>query len=194
LTQRSGIPRLKLKGFELDDEHCRALLATEDAREDFEITLDSCRLTEAGESVLLDGIRRNQGPTSLHGCRCNTQPLAEALNRNTHIKRFQCRSDDGITDEDVLVLLWALAGNLDIEELGPQGMKITNEGWSIMCQSLANHPAIEHLNLDYTASRDESKSTHCSWYSLHADDLSKKDPPYAVPGGDAKGEPYCKGD
>ena len=156
LTQSLDIPGLQLSWFELDEEHCRALVATENARENFEIDLDKCRLTEAGERVLFNGIRRDRGPTSLIACRFNTQPLAEALRGNTHIKYFRSRYDDGFTAEDFLLLLRGLAGNLGIGYLDLSSLSINDESWSIMCQSLANHPAIKHLDLVCTACHDES--------------------------------------
>jgi hypothetical protein len=49
-----------------------------------------------------------------------------------------------------IFLLRALAENLGIKLLDLGSIKITDEGWSIMCQSLASHPAIECLDLDET--------------------------------------------
>ena len=148
LTQRSDIPDIKLVSFELDEEHCRASVATENVKEDVNITLKHCHLTEAGERLLFDGIRRNLGPTSLQSCCFNTQLLADALRGNTRIKRFRCQCDHRLTDENVsftddnfLFLLRALAENLGIEKLVLKCINITDESWDAMCQSLANHPA-----------------------------------------------------
>jgi len=106
LTQSPNIPGLSLINLELDEDQCQALVAPENMRENFEIAFRWCHLTEAGERVICDGIRRNRGPTSLHGCRFNTRLLAEALRGNIRIKRFPIsRSDDGITSEDILFLL-----------------------------------------------------------------------------------------
>ena len=161
LTQSSDIPGLEIMSFDLDVEHCRALGDTENSREDFEIKLIDCRLTEAGERVLFDGIRRNRGPTSLIMCPFNTRSLAEALNGNSRIKvccigSFGNRNTKRKIGEDVLFLLGALSKNLGIKELNLSTLSITDESWGVMCQSLANHPAIEQLNLWYTASHDES--------------------------------------
>jgi hypothetical protein len=117
LTQSLAIPGLLLSCFELDEEHCRALMSAENTRENFWIVLRGCRLTEAGERVLFDGIRHDRGPTSLLACRFNMEPLAEALYGNTHIKYFISRFDNGFTDEDFLFLVWGLVGNLGIEYL-----------------------------------------------------------------------------
>ena len=156
LTQSTDSPEIKLKHFELDEEHCQALVTIEGVREGLVISLHHCRLTEAGERVLFDGIRRNRGPTSLYGCRFNAQPLAEALNGHTRIQKFQCPDGEGITDEDVLFLFRTLAENLGIETLNLARIQILDESWNVLCQSLANHPAIEYLNLAYNASHNSS--------------------------------------
>jgi len=86
----------------------------------------------------------------LLGCCFNAQPLAEALIGHTRIKFFRWRSEEGIPDEDVLVLLRALAGNLGIETLDLARIQITDESWNVMCQSLANHSAFDRLDLAHT--------------------------------------------
>ena len=155
LTQSLNIPGPSLISLVLGEDRCQALVAPEYMREDFEIAFRWCHLTEAGERVLFHGIRRNRGTTSLHGCRFNTRPLAEALRGNTRIKRFLIsRSDDSITSEDVLFLLRALSENLGIEKLDLSRFSISDESWDVMCQSLANHPAIDYLHLHDTASHD----------------------------------------
>jgi hypothetical protein len=60
---------------------------------------------------------KSRSNLSLHECYFNTRALAEALRGNTRIKRFQSRSNDGISDEDIRFLLWALSENLGIERL-----------------------------------------------------------------------------
>jgi len=87
LTQLShDIPQLNLLYFEFDEEHCRALVATEIVRDDVNIILSNCYLTEAGERVLCDGIRHNRGSTHLYKCPFNMRPLAEALRGNARKK------------------------------------------------------------------------------------------------------------
>ena len=156
LRQSTDIPQINLRHYELDEEHCRALVTEEGVRKELEINLNGCHLTEAGETVLFDGIRRNRGPTSLYGCRFNAQRLADALNGNTRIHKFQCRDGEGTTDDNLLFLFRALAGNLGIKVLILSHRSIKDESWDVMCQSLANHPAITHLVLEFTASHDES--------------------------------------
>jgi hypothetical protein len=153
LTHSPAIKGAELQCFELNVEHCRALVAIENHRDGFEITLSYCSLTEAGEPVLFEGIRRNRGPTSLYGCRFNMRPFAEALRGNARIKQFDTLSRERITEGDGVFLLRALAKNLGIKALILARIQITDEGWYVMCQSVANHPAIESLSLHKTASR-----------------------------------------
>jgi hypothetical protein len=149
LTHSPAIKGAELTQFGLDVEQCRALVAIENHRDGFEITLSYCSLTEAGEPVLFEGIRRNRGPTTLHGCRFNMRPFAEALRGNTRIKQFGSGSDVSITDGVVLFLLQALAENIGIEKLDLSYLSINDESWDVMCQSLANHPATEYIRVDW---------------------------------------------
>ena len=154
LTQ-SHCPKLIFFYFELNEEHCRTLVATEDLRNDLAITLRCCLLTAEGEPILFDGIRRNRGPTSIDQCcHFNTRPFAEALRGNTRIKCLSISLQERIDAEDNHFLLQTLAENLGIEKLNLGGSAITDEGWSIMCQSLATHPALKQHNLVSTASHD----------------------------------------
>ena len=105
LTKSPDIPEIMLVNFELDEEHCRVIVATEDMRENFEINLYDCRFTEGGERVLCDGIRRNRGPTDVVMCHFNTRALAEALRGNSRIKIFESRDD--VSNEDALFLFRA---------------------------------------------------------------------------------------
>jgi hypothetical protein len=69
-----------------------------------------------------------------------------ALQGNSSIKNFAIRHDDGTpTGEELL-----------------GGIAIHDEGWSIMCQSLANHPALEYIALSATASRYGKSWCHAS--------------------------------
>jgi hypothetical protein len=151
------------RGSSLQSNHCRALVATEAYRDNFAITLQSCRLTTEGEPILFDGIRRNRGPTSLSQCHFSTRPLAEALRGNTRIKQLSISLQ--ITGEELPFLMQALVKNLGIEEINLVGI-VTDECWRIICQSLATHPALERLFLhNMTSSHDaevmsEARKTH----------------------------------
>jgi len=171
--------------FEFNEDHCRALVATEAYRDNFAITLQSCRLTTEGEPILFDGIRRNRGPTSLSQCHFSTRPLAEALRGNTRIKQLSISLQ--ITGEELPFLMQALVKNLGIEEINLVGI-VTDECWRIICQSLATHPALERLFLhNMTSSHDaevmsEARKTHrtlCLVEMLKANtvvtDINKRD-------------------
>lgn len=61
----------------LDEDLCRALLTK--VRYNLVIALYICRFTKAGERVLLDGIRRNMGPSELQICYIDARLLADSL-------------------------------------------------------------------------------------------------------------------
>ena len=153
LTQ-SHTPKLCFRHFEFNHVHCRAIMAAADLREIFDIELQRCGLTTEGEPIFFDGIRRDLGLSSLKWCHFNTRPLAEALRGNTRTKEFGLYFSHRISEEELHFLLQALAENLGIEDLDIDHTTITDEGWCIMCQSLATHPALQHLSLCDTSSHD----------------------------------------
>jgi hypothetical protein len=68
------------------------------------------------------------------------------------LKIFESRDD--VSNEDVLFLFRAVSENIGIETLDLSNVEISDESWDVMCQSLANHPAIEFLVLYETTSHD----------------------------------------
>ena len=152
LLTESSMPEIRLMYYKLDECHCRSLTAKH--REGLEVlALSNCGLTEAGERLLLDGIRHNRGPSSLVSCNINNRLLADALRGNKSVKRLEHKAD---SDSNLHVLLLALGENPGLVELVLSGNQIKDESWSIMCQSLANHPALETLGLCSTASHDDT--------------------------------------
>ena len=136
--------RLKLLECKLREEHCRALVGGD--RRESSFSLSNCSFTPAAETILLDGIRRNLGPTELQKCTIQTRLLADTLRGNTSVKTF---SPDGcaLQPGDLLVLVQALAENLGLVRLDLFQIRMSDETWSAMCTSLANHPQLEHLEL-----------------------------------------------
>jgi hypothetical protein len=87
--------------------------------------------------VLFDGIRLNRGPSRLeHCCFLNTPGLADALCGNTSVKEIYL-SPTNMTDAAKLAFVSALGEYLGLTLLSLRSVKINDESWKIMCESLA---------------------------------------------------------
>lgn len=102
--------------------------------------------------MLLNGFRRNQGPSSVFRCFINTRPLADALRGNKSVEKLVLYGEH--SSEDLSYMFCALAGNIGLKALSLADIPLDDESWSIMCHSLVLHPALEELSLDMTASHD----------------------------------------
>ena len=126
LVENTGIRKLVFQGedsnihIRLDENYCHALLTEVRADLNFEVAF--CNFREAGERILLAGIRRNRGPSSFKRCGINTSLLANTLRGNSSIQRLQNIDSDG----DVLALCRALAENLGLVYLN-LGLVVIND-------------------------------------------------------------------
>jgi len=147
---------MKLMGFRvmmvLDENHCRSLVT--DNISELQIELDACGVTDAGKEVILDGIRRNRGPSCLSNCEFDTRSLADSL-IETSVTFLELLKDDINSKEDLRYLLQALEANIGLTTFTVNGT-VDDENWSLMCQSLSNHPALDHLNVRLTSDHDAS--------------------------------------
>jgi hypothetical protein len=125
-----------------DVNYCRALLT--EFRADLELKLMASSLTEVGSQVLLDGIQRNRGPNTFLSC---NSLLTDALRGNRSVHAISLDRRNFSNEEDLIALMWALAENLGLAKLNLGFLSINDESWTIMRQSLANHPTLEHLGV-----------------------------------------------
>jgi hypothetical protein len=134
---------LRLDNLYLDVCHCRAI--DDLAGTNLQIELIDCVPTEFGESVLVESIRRNRGPTKLIQCRIDTLCLAEALRGNNMVNSLDLHAS--CSDEDKLVLVQALSENEGLVTLRLNSAPVTDESWIALLRSVARHPTHEKIVL-----------------------------------------------
>jgi len=161
LTECKDIQEIELEHYIFDEGQCHALVTG--VRDDVKFELHSCECIDTptgrapAEKVFFDGIGGNRGPTSLLFSHFDTMLLAEALRGNSRVTKLHLDplnfADGG---DSVPPLLQALDENLGLTTLILRRNPIDDDSWSVMCQSLMYHPALEELDLVYTASHDAS--------------------------------------
>jgi hypothetical protein len=134
---------LRLQYLVLDTCHCRAMDAL--TRTDLQINLIDCEPTESGETVLLESIRQNRGPTQLLQCRIDTGRLADALRGNSSVNSLSPHRH--YSDQDRLVFVQALAETEGLMTLHLYLAPITDEMWIALWRSVARHPTLEKITL-----------------------------------------------
>jgi hypothetical protein len=148
LVHSHNLRDLSLDWLRLDTCHCRAMDAL--TRIDLQIKLIDCAPTALGETVLLESIRQNRGPTRLTLWRIDTR-LADALRGNSSINSISPHED--CSDEDRLVLVQAIAETEGLVALDLSLVPIADETWIALWQSVARHPKLEKIILPHKYSR-----------------------------------------
>jgi hypothetical protein len=131
-----------------NEEHVRVLSAF--SRSDLEITLNCCKFTNAGTITLAEVRGLNQGPTKLDYCDFDNSVLADGLRGNKRLKSWiplLSRSRDG-ANRELPAIAGALRENKGLVDLNlSYGLRLSDETWSAICDSLKAHPTIEILDL-----------------------------------------------
>jgi hypothetical protein len=139
----------------LDENHCRVLGAY--SRPDLKIELIGCKLTSAGTSALAEVLGRNQGPTELHYCDIDYSVLADGLRGNSRLKSLSPFVTNSPRDDnrELQAIAGALKANKGLVRLNLSGrrrfgLRVNDETWGAICDSLKTHPTLEVLNLSST--------------------------------------------
>jgi hypothetical protein len=143
LVHSRNLRVLHMIGFGLNTCHCCTIDAL--TRTDLEIELFDCEPTESGDEIILECIRQNRGPTKLIDCRIDTRRLAAALRGNISVNSLAPHGD--CSDEDVLVLVQALAENEGLVTLDLSSFTITDEVWVTLWRSVERHPKLEKIRI-----------------------------------------------
>jgi hypothetical protein len=85
-------------------------------------------------------------------CVIDSQILANALTGDSRVTQFMPLIA-GTDDADMAILFGALANNRGLVDLVLQGHSISDENWTILCQSLSAHPTLTSLYLCNTRRR-----------------------------------------
>jgi hypothetical protein len=146
---REVLRKVVLSCMVLSEELCLALATM--SRLDVEVTLDWCSLADDSAGAFVECLQSDRGPVNLHCCKIDGQIIANALTGDSRVTRLQppfVRTDDAI-------MLRALANNRGLVYLYLPDHSISDENWTILCQSLKAHPTLTSLNLEYTVPRGQ---------------------------------------
>jgi hypothetical protein len=144
MEQCQSLKVLSLKSLEMDEDHCRVLGSY--SRPGLKIVLKDCRFTRAGAITLAEILARNQGPTQLNWCEIDNLVLANGLRGNSSLRSLIPRFGDG--NREVLAIADALKENKGLVDLDLwHSVRMSDETWNAVCDSLKTHPTIEVLDL-----------------------------------------------
>jgi hypothetical protein len=133
---------LRFRGFDFEEEHCRALATLE--RTDLEVELGECSLLpQDAEDTFIEWFLHNKVVTELNDCRVGSR-IISALSGNNSVKRLSiiCCQDE------LHSLIRALPGNMGIEHLTVRASH-SDENWSLLFRSMSRHPSLESLWIRY---------------------------------------------
>jgi hypothetical protein len=131
-----------------DEDHVRALDTA--GRSDLQIQYNDCGFTDAGHDALIDSLRNNRGPTKLVRCRISSRRLADALRGNHSLKTLKRLRVHRALEMDE-EFFQALKENRGLVILSFCRQFISDDNWSVLCDSLGKHPTLECLDLRRTA-------------------------------------------
>jgi hypothetical protein len=139
----------------LDENCCRVLGAY--SRPGLQIEVIRCKFTNAGARTLVDVLTRNQGPTELHYCDVDYSVLADGLRGNSSLKSLSPFVSNSPRDDnrELQAIASALIENKGLVMLNLSGrrrfgLRVNDETWGAICDSLKTHPTLEVLNMSST--------------------------------------------
>jgi hypothetical protein len=131
----------------LNADQCHALANI--SRLDMELAIHNCKLADDAAGAFVECLHSDRGPAELNACDIDNQILVSALTGNSRVARFTPYWET--TDADTAVLFAALANNSGLAELDCQHHPISDDNWSILCESMKAHPTLTNLNLLHTS-------------------------------------------
>jgi hypothetical protein len=144
---RDSLRQVTLYYMALDADQCLALATM--SRLDVELGIHECRVSNAAEGAFVECLHSDRGPVKLHNCKIDSQTIAHALTGNSRVTTL--KPDFGETnDAEMAILFTALANNRGMLDLDLRFCCISDDNFSILCQSLQAHPTLTNLNLIYT--------------------------------------------
>jgi hypothetical protein len=147
---RSCLRQVTLDYIALSGDQCRALATM--SRLDVELRIHNCKLADDAAGAFVECLHSDRGPVELHHCNIDSQILASALSGNSRVTKLKTHYPS-TNDAGTAVLVAALANNRGLEELDLEDVSISDDNWSILCESLKAHPTLTNLNLRNTRPR-----------------------------------------
>jgi hypothetical protein len=144
---RSCLRKVTLNSLLLSEDQCLALATM--SRLDVELLLFDCSLSNGAAFAFVECLQSDRGPIQLDTCTLDSQILANALIGKSRVTRLRPHSI-GTNHTEIAVFFRALANNRGLVALDLSDHGISDESWSILCESLQGHPTLTSLNLMYT--------------------------------------------
>jgi hypothetical protein len=145
---RSCLRKVTLYDMALTEDQCRALATM--SRLDVELVMFFCSLVDDAAGAFVECLHSDKGPIKLNGCEIDNQILASALTGKSRVTRLELVP---VNDTEHGMNFRALANNRGLLNLFLQFNSISDENWTILCESLKAHPTLTSLNLSYTRPR-----------------------------------------
>jgi hypothetical protein len=144
--------KVTLQEMALSEDQCRALATM--SRLDIKVRISYCRLLNNVAGAFAEFLQSNRGPVELHNCKIDSRNLASALAGNSRVTSLTQDSNSlWVNDEAVMtILLTVLANNRGLVHLDLYNHYISDDNWTILCESLQAHPTLASLDLRNTMS------------------------------------------
>jgi hypothetical protein len=145
---RDDLRKVVLCDMVLSEDLCLALAIM--SRLDVELNVRYCKLADDAAGAFVECLQSDRGPVNLHYCRIDSQILANALTGDSRVTRFQPDFDGTDHADTTAILFRALANNRGLVDFEFRNHSISDENWTILCQSLQAHPTLTSLDLEDT--------------------------------------------
>jgi hypothetical protein len=145
---RDDLQKVTLYRTVLSADLCLALATM--SRLDVEVSIRNCSLSNNAAGAFIECLQSDRGPANLDMCKIDSQILANALTGDSRVTRFKPHAD-WTDDAEKAFLFRSLANNRGLVDLLYQHHSISDENWTILCQSLQAHPTLTSLDLRDTA-------------------------------------------
>jgi hypothetical protein len=145
---RSCLRKVFLSRMSLTEDQCRALATR--SRLDVELVMLNCSLVDDAAGAFVECLQSDEGPITLHNCKIDNQIIATALTGTSRVSRLKL---EPANDTENGMIFRALANNKGLVYLDLQDCAISDDNWSILCESLKAHPTLTRLNLRISNAR-----------------------------------------
>jgi hypothetical protein len=146
---RDSLRKALLSFMALNADQCRALATM--SRLDVEVKMRCCSLPNGVAGAFVKCLQSGRGPVELVHSHIDSRIIARALTGDSRVTRFKPHSDGTYA-----ILFPAFANNRSLVDLDLGHCTMSNENWSILCESLKAHPTLTSLNLLSTSPANPS--------------------------------------
>jgi hypothetical protein len=120
----------------LNEDLCHALATM--SRLDLELKTNACTLADNAAGAFVECLHQSdRGPVKLEKCKIGNQIITNALTGNSRVAKLKPYILNN--DAEMVILFRALASNRGLVELDLRYHHISDDNWSILCESLKAH-------------------------------------------------------